>query len=153
MADQNRASHHFVLYVAESASQAILAQAQRAYPNECFGALLGRDALVLRAEPVRNLSDQPDRFDADPHDLLRTERLASSLQMQVIGYYHSHPNGDPGPSERDLAGRIWPDLPPYYHIIVGVGGFARPRLAGYDMRTAPWAVMEVKTVHEDDILG
>jgi len=153
MAEKSRASREPVLYLVESAARAILGQARSAYPRECFGALLGRDALVLRAEPVRNLADQPDRFDADPRDLLRAERLASSLRMQVIGYYHSHPSGDPDPSEHDLAGRIWPDLPPYYHIIVGLGGFARPRLAGYDMREAPWAAMEVKTVREDDVPG
>ena len=118
----------------------IIAEARRAAPNECCGVLLARDREILWFEPVRNLSDDSSRFDADPLGLLRVEQDAARKSRTIIGYYHSHPLGDPRPSSTDRAGRIWPELPPYLHLIVSPDG----QWVMYNMRDDAWTPVEVE---------
>ncbi|MBC8075097.1 MAG: M67 family metallopeptidase, partial [Chloroflexales bacterium] len=91
------------------------------YPNECVGLLLGTitgDAKVAdRAYVVENtwagqvpLTDaeedhsQRDRFYLDPRDYLRADRAAREAGLDIVGCYHSHPDAQARPSERDRVG-------------------------------------------------
>ena len=91
----------------------LLEEAARAYPLECCGLLLGQGAAITVAQPVRNVHDQPERhFELDPAALIAAHRAARTGGPQVLGYYHSHPNGraEPSPTDRAQAsgdGRIW----------------------------------------------
>lgn len=118
----------------------VIAEARRTAPHECCGVLLVRAREILWFEPVRNLSDDSSRFDADPLGLLRVEQDADRKSRAIIGYYHSHPLGDPRPSSTDRAGRIWPELPPYLHLIVSPDG----RWVMYNMRDDAWTRVEVE---------
>ena len=42
-----------------------------------------------------------DRYEIDPHDFLRADRLAGEQGLEVIGAYHSHPDLPPVPSPVD----------------------------------------------------
>ena len=123
-----------------------LAEARRAAPRECCGALLGRDASVLWFEPLRNLSGDPARFDADPLDLLRVEKQASRTNRLVLGHYHSHPRSDPRPSRADREERAWPDLPPYFHLIVSPEG----RWVMYNTRDGAWSPIDIEVIEDTD---
>ena len=63
--------------------------------------------------PSANVAADPARFfEIDPAALLAAHRAARSGGPQVIGHYHSHPNGRAEPSPRDAAdaapdGSIW----------------------------------------------
>jgi proteasome lid subunit RPN8/RPN11 len=83
------------------------AAAERAFPNECCGLLVGEGEATLTVHevvPVENVADAPARrFEIDPQrqfDLLRRLRGTSH---RVIGHYHSHPNGAAELSAHDLA--------------------------------------------------
>lgn len=88
-------------------------EATKAHPRECCGLLLGRGLLIERAVPCRNVHPDPERhFEIDPVSLIAAHRTARSGGAQVLGYYHSHPNGRAEPSDEDRAsaeraGRIW----------------------------------------------
>lgn len=88
-------------------------EATKAHPRECCGLLLGQGARIERVVPAANVHPDPERhFEIDPAALIAAHRAARSGGAQVLGYYHSHPNGRAEPSAEDIAmaeqaGRIW----------------------------------------------
>jgi proteasome lid subunit RPN8/RPN11 len=99
--------------IASGVAEQILAEAAKAAPEECCGLLLGRPGTIEAAAPARNIAtDRTRSFEIDPAVLLRTHREARGDGRQVIGHYHSHPNGRAEPSKRDAAravenGQLW----------------------------------------------
>jgi proteasome lid subunit RPN8/RPN11 len=85
--------------------------AREAYPYECCGALLGADDLITEVLPIANSSDEPKerRFRIRPEDFQRAERRAEQRQLELLGFYHSHPNHPARPSDNDLE-HAWPNL-------------------------------------------
>ena len=91
----------------------LIEEAATAHPCECCGLLLGQGARVLEIRAVANVHAQPERhFEIDPAALIAAHRAARGGGLQVLGYYHSHPNSRAQPSATDRAlangdGRIW----------------------------------------------
>ena len=87
------------------------------YPRECCGILLGAESgesgdvlrAVSRAIPCRNAyeGEQSDHFELDPKDQFEAQREARRLGVEVIGFFHSHPDTDAYFSATDLA-HSWP---------------------------------------------
>jgi proteasome lid subunit RPN8/RPN11 len=112
--------------------------AARDYPSECCGMILGTvddDAKHVReivpltnlrhdakraqellplAEPGRE--SERNRFLIDPHEQLRVEKDARARGLDVLGYYHSHPDHPARPSSYDRE-HAWPW---YSYVIVSV---------------------------------
>ena len=88
--------------------ESMVAHAQRAYPNECCGAMLGHaddDLKIVReAMPLENSfgGEQKARYELRPEDLLAADHAARERRMELIGIYHSHPDCDAYFSETDL---------------------------------------------------
>jgi desampylase len=99
--------------VTREAIERLLAEAERAFPKESCGLLLGRAARIEEVVPARNVHPAPDRhFDIDPQALIDAHRAAREGGPRVVGYYHSHPHGpaEPSPTDRAQAsgdGRVW----------------------------------------------
>ena len=87
-------------------------------PNECCGVLLGAEAAITAILPARNAHAQPrTRFEIDPQTLIDAHRAGRAGGPQVLGYYHSHPQGPAHPSQTDRAqaahdGSIWAIVAP-----------------------------------------
>lgn len=96
----------------------------RTYPDECCGILLGKteeDGTKVLAELFitdnsRNRSEQYHRFEISPDDLLRAEQDARKEKLDVLGFYHSHPDHPARPSEYDRQHAF----PFYSYIIVSI---------------------------------
>jgi proteasome lid subunit RPN8/RPN11 len=105
------------------------------YPYECCGALLGRDQgspsvndsdgngqsasrEVLALFPLVNRRDDSprNRFSVTAEDVLAAEKSAKTQGLEVIGWYHSHPDHPARPSDYDRD-HAWPW---YSYIIVSV---------------------------------
>ncbi len=96
---------------------AILEAAAAAAPREACGLLLGHGAHIHTAKLAANIHPQPLRhFEIDPAALIAAHKSARAAATtggpQVLGYFHSHPNGLARPSATDAAGasadgRIW----------------------------------------------
>lgn len=101
------------LGVAPQALAAMLAHAGKAGPEEACGILMGEGDQVIEARPCANVAPDPARhFEIDPAALIAAHRAERAGGPQIIGYYHSHPNGLARPSATDRAqaahdGRIW----------------------------------------------
>lgn len=91
----------------------LLKEATAARPRECCGLLLGQGIRIETALPAANVHPDPLRhFEIDPAALIAAHRAARGGGPQVLGYYHSHPNGRAEPSPEDIAmaeraSRIW----------------------------------------------
>lgn len=109
------------LSIAGADLQIIRAAAQAAYPEECCGLLMGRrEAAAWVVEEViacANVADDPARrFEVDPKALIAAHRAARDAGRELIGAYHSHPNGRARPSDHDRAravadGEVWLIVP------------------------------------------
>jgi proteasome lid subunit RPN8/RPN11 len=96
---------------------------EAAYPAECCGVLAGRvngagDAKeVVRLHPaVNRRTDDPHRYLIAPDDLRRVEAELRQAGLEVVGYYHSHPDHPAAPSAYDTE-HAWPW---YSYVIVRV---------------------------------
>ncbi len=105
------------LQISSSLRQNLLDAAAATPAVECCGLLVGQrqgnQGRVEALVPARNVATDPSRsFEIDPATLLATHRTARGEGRQVIGHWHSHPNGQCAPSARDAAraldnGQIW----------------------------------------------
>ena len=97
-----------VLALPSALREQIEGEARAAFPRECCGLIEGArtgdriEALVLH--PAPNLSKDTGRFEIDPAAQFAALRTARANGREIVGCYHSHPNGTAEPSARDLAG-------------------------------------------------
>ncbi len=97
---------------------------ERDYPFECCGLLIGRfenDSRKVVAEtyPISNAREEEakrNRFLIRPEELMRGEKYAREKHLDVVGFYHSHPDDCPVPSKYDLE-HAWPT---YSYVVVAV---------------------------------
>ncbi len=90
--------------LARSVCESVIGHARDAAPGECCGLLLGRGEEIVDAFRARNVADDPARrFVIDPADHFAGRRAARSRELEVVGFYHSHPRSPAEPSPRDLA--------------------------------------------------
>ncbi len=105
-----------MIEVAGSALDDIHAHARAETPRECCGMLVGTPARVLRAVRARNLESGTTRFLIDPRDHIAALKWARERQLDVVGFYHSHPRSPAFPSETDVAESGYSGV---LHLIVG----------------------------------
>jgi len=118
--------------------EAIRRHAAEEYPFECCGVMLGKVDDVCKAVgeivALKNLRresaraqewlpvDDPtresgrNRFLIDPLDQLRIEKDGRARSLEVLGYYHSHPDHPARPSIYDRE-HAWPW---YSYVIISV---------------------------------
>jgi proteasome lid subunit RPN8/RPN11 len=94
--------------------EAILAEmsghARRTPRKECCGLLAGNDGVITRAFPATNAASKSGTsYEIAPEELFRLMRAIRSEGLQLLGIYHSHPNGASEPSARDVAQAFYPD--------------------------------------------
>ncbi len=95
----------------------IVAHALEERPNECCGLLIGTAEVVEDCVRARNVRRSATRFQVEPADHFAAIRRARAAGREVIGAYHSHPNGPSGPSETDRARLSDPSM---FHVIVSL---------------------------------
>jgi len=97
---------------------------ERDYPFECCGLMLGRfesdgRKIVAETYPISNAREEEakrNRFLIRPEELMRGEKYAREKGLDVVGFYHSHPDERAVPSKYDLD-HAWPT---YSYIVVSV---------------------------------
>jgi proteasome lid subunit RPN8/RPN11 len=92
------------------------------YPEECCGVLIGRSSgdttWVERLVSVDNerMESRHNRYLISPETILAAHKEARGLGLDVVGYYHSHPDHPARPSEFDRE-HAWPGVS---YLIVSV---------------------------------
>jgi proteasome lid subunit RPN8/RPN11 len=128
---------NFQLYMNRDVAERIRNHGAETFPHECCGAMLGRDTSgeaksagtdgdargsgareVLSLFPLVNRRDDSprNRFAVSAEDVRDAEKAAGEDGLDVIGWYHSHPDHPARPSEFDRE-HAWPW---YSYVIVSV---------------------------------
>ena len=107
------------------------------YPQECCGLLLGRIEMnglkvVEEAYPISNAREEEakrNRFLIKPEEFIKGQKYAASAGMDIVGFYHSHPDHPSSPSEFDKE-HAWPV---YSYVIVSVNNGAAGGLRSWEL--------------------
>jgi proteasome lid subunit RPN8/RPN11 len=94
--------------------ETLRAHGEETYPNECCGVLLGKNVVgegnhvqqIVRAGNTRTDSAH-NRYNIAPHELVRVQRQARGLGLDIVGFYHSHPDHPAQWSPTDFAEAHW----------------------------------------------
>lgn len=99
-------------------ADAIRSHGRETYPHECCGALFGRDGAAREAFGLPNTTEEGPRrrFMVRPDDYRVAESRAAALGLELLGFYHSHPDHPARPSQYDLD-HAWPV---FSYVIVSV---------------------------------
>ena len=103
-----------------AALEAIRAHGADGYPHEICGIMIGphADRTVTEVKRARNIvvDRARDRYEIDPRDHIRIQREADAAGLDIVGYYHSHPD-HPAQASRFDTERAWAG---YVYVIVAV---------------------------------
>jgi proteasome lid subunit RPN8/RPN11 len=94
--------------------EALRAHGEETYPHECCGVLLGKNVgsegnqvvQIVRAGNTRTDSAH-NRYNIAPQELVKIQRHARDLGLDIVGFYHSHPDHPPQWSPTDFAEAHW----------------------------------------------
>jgi proteasome lid subunit RPN8/RPN11 len=127
-----------VIVLPEAHRAAIVGHAESDPSEECCGLMLGRFSddgtkivqELMSIDNARESGARHNRFLIGPMEMLKGERQARSLGLDVVGIYHSHPNAPAVPSQFDLD-HAWPV---YSYVIVAVTAQGAGALRSWALR-------------------
>ena len=111
-----------ILELDRTVAEAIRHHGEETYPHECCGALVGRAGRVEAVVGLPNTTEEGPRrrFLVRPSDYRLAEGRAAELGVELLGFYHSHPDHPARPSQYDLD-HAWPT---FAYVIVAVAAGA-----------------------------
>ena len=136
-----------ILNIPDKLVRRIEAHGVETYPHECCGALLGREAdgsreiVDLLALPNRHENSPRNRFVLTPEDVRLAEKTAREKCLDLVGWYHSHPDAPARPSDFDRE-HAWPW---YSYIIVSVQ-------AGVPRDVTSWRLKDDRTSYDVEVI-
>jgi proteasome lid subunit RPN8/RPN11 len=102
-----------MLKLSEAEFREIRQHGEETYPHECCGVLLGvidDDSREVRAT-VRcgntRIDSPQNRYNIDPKELVRVQREARERDLDIVGFYHSHPDHPARWSPTDFQEAHW----------------------------------------------
>ena len=122
--------------IPEPLRQQLIELARLGAPDEVCGILGGHGGRVSRIFPVRNAAEEvsaaqglfrdratgeasggrrPVHYYMDPRDQLRVYNELDELELDIVGYYHSHTHTEARPSPTDI--RLAGDLAACYVLV------------------------------------
>jgi proteasome lid subunit RPN8/RPN11 len=127
-----------MILVNEEQLKQMRAHGERDYPYECCGLMLGKfeggHKQVLETYAISNAREEEakrNRFLIRPEELMRGEKYAREQGLDVVGFYHSHPDDVAVPSQYDLE-HAWPT---YSYIVMSVEQTRAVDLRSWEMES------------------
>ena len=102
-----------MLRISQLNYEALRAHGEESYPHECCGVLLGRfdgaDRIVERVVRCTNTRTDrgEDRYNIDPAELVKIQREGRQARLDIVGFYHSHPDHPAQWSQTDFNEAHW----------------------------------------------
>jgi proteasome lid subunit RPN8/RPN11 len=135
------------LKISEELFRRIAAHAERTYPEECCGMMLGKEMsggrIVREVVDIDNVQDENRRrrFLISPEQYRNAERQAEERKLDLLGFYHSHPDHPAAPSAFDTEHAF----PWFSYVIVSVA-------RGVAGDATAWVLGETRLKFEDQPL-
>jgi proteasome lid subunit RPN8/RPN11 len=102
-----------MLVVKQAEYEALRRHGEETYPHECCGVLVGQfihgDRVVEQVVRCGNAltESRHNRYQIDPRELIAIQRQAAQQKLDIVGFYHSHPDHPAQWSKTDLAEAHW----------------------------------------------
>jgi [CysO sulfur-carrier protein]-S-L-cysteine hydrolase len=106
--------------------QAMRRHVSRRSPQEACGLLAGNAGRVEKTFGAPNVDRSPERFHMEPMAQWRAFQRMETAGIELVGIYHSHPNGPDHPSPTDIAEAFYPVVQVIWFRVNGrwqAGGF------------------------------
>jgi len=101
------------LLLSKDLYQQLRAHGEETYPHECCGILLGKSTeenlhvrQLIRAGNTRTDSAH-NRYNIAPQELIQAQREGRKQGLDIVGFYHSHPDHPAQWSTTDFAEAHW----------------------------------------------
>jgi proteasome lid subunit RPN8/RPN11 len=125
-------------------------EGEKAYPNECCGFVLGKirengerkAETLIPIDNAREAEEQYHRFKIEPEDFMKAEKEARTRNLEILGFYHSHPDHPARPSDYDREQA----LPFYSYLIVSVERGKAGALTSWELAADRAAFTEEKII-------
>jgi proteasome lid subunit RPN8/RPN11 len=119
------------MWLTDAQAQAIIQHARVDAPNEACGLLVGRQNRVSEIIHIpNNAADPQHHYHMDEKALVTALSRLETRGLELLGIYHSHPAGDPIPSQTDIRQATYSDTP---YLIIGLKN-GTASLAAWKMR-------------------
>ena len=102
-----------ILTIPAELYESIRQHGERTYPHECCGVLLGRaddqgNAVQVAMEAGNTRTDSAhNRYHIAPQELIRIQRKGREQGLDIVGFYHSHPDHPAHWSKTDFEEAHW----------------------------------------------
>lgn len=90
-------------------TEKLYSHAQAEYPRECCGILLGRRrencriaGIMVRTGNMAEASRSRTQYLINPLDIVRAEEAGEKEGLEIVGFYHSHPDCEAVASKEDI---------------------------------------------------
>jgi proteasome lid subunit RPN8/RPN11 len=117
-----------MLTITQALWQQIVEHCQHEYPKEACGMVAGRDGLVQRVFPMRNVDASPISYQMDPKEQLLVMKQMRQANQSMQAIYHSHTASPAYPSPVDVSLAVYPDV---NYILVSLKDQANPVVESY----------------------
>ena len=101
------------LTLSQDVYNALRAHGEQTYPHECCGIMLGKTTddgiqvkILVRAGNTRTDSAH-NRYNIAPQEIIKAQREGRQLGVDIVGFYHSHPDHPAQWSTTDFAEAHW----------------------------------------------
>lgn len=106
--------------------------------------LAGRDGVITRAFSATNAAKNPaTEYEIAPKELFQLTRDIRAAGLELLGIYHSHPNGKNEPSPRDVEQAYYPDVA--YFIISPLPHAEKP-LRAFSISDGQVSELEIQVI-------
>lgn len=130
------------LWLSREHAQAIQQHAQDEVPREACGIVAGKHERATQIIPLPNIAENPNQhYLVDPQTFSAAFFQLQREGLSLLAFYHSHPTGDPIPSQTDIKQASYSDTP---YLIVGLRH--KPRFAA-------WTIEQDKVTPVDLYIG
>lgn len=121
-----------------------MADARREPSQECCGLLAGHNGVITNAFPARNTASDPaTEYEIAPEELFQLMRKIRGAELQLLGIYHSHPNGANEPSPADIQRAYYPDAA---YFIISSHPDAQKPVRAFSIRDGGVSELQISTV-------
>jgi proteasome lid subunit RPN8/RPN11 len=139
-----------MLILPDAVLKQIQTHGQSAYPNEGVGLLLGtvtgRDKTAAGILELANswpADEQFHRYQVGGDDMLKGELEAARRGLDVLGFFHSHPDHPAEPSTTDHAWATWP----WYSYVITTIALGKATV------TRSWQLREDRSAFDEEALS
>ncbi len=98
------------LWLKPELARSIIEHARQEQPNECCGLIVGQGITAEQIVPIPNVAERPEyEYHMDDQALVQATFQTQRGNLEIVGFYHSHPRTDPIPSQTDIRLASYPD--------------------------------------------